>query len=281
MSFLDTKHKKKSFTITTIMLLLLLCIMFFAGMSYLDPSEKNGISVNLGLMDEGSGNVQPLEKIKSAPQPTPAPPQPQETTTEQVEEVLTSDIEDTPVIPTEDKKPVKEVEPQKETPKEDPKPQEKVEEPKPDPKPSKETTNALNNIINGPTSNGTSTQSEGDGTKAGDKGQADGDPYAASYYGSPGQGNGGRGWGLNGRGRPTNGKVVQECNESGTVVVQIFVNREGKVTKAIPGVKGTTNNNPCLLAPAKETALTYQWPADSKAPAEQIGFIVVNFRLGE
>ncbi|SFU31048.1 hypothetical protein SAMN05216480_101621 [Pustulibacterium marinum] len=280
MSILNTKHEKKSFTITTVLLLLLLLIMFYAGMSYLDPPIPNGgISVNLGYMDQGSGNVQPLEKIKSQPQPTPTPPTPQEVVPEETEEVLTSEDVEAPVIPTEKETPKeKPIEKPKETLKEEPK---KVE-PKPDPKPSKETTNALNSIINGPTSNGTSSQSEGDGTEAGDKGQENGDPYAASYYGAPGTGSGGgRGWGLNGRGRPTNGKVVQDCNESGTVVVQIVVNRAGNVVKATPGVKGTTNNNPCLLEPAKQTALTYKWPSDSKAPAQQVGFIVVNFRLGE
>src|SRR5690606_2826241 len=34
-------------------------------------------------------------------------------------------------------------------------------------------------------SEGTASGSEGDDNRAGDKGQPDGDPYAASYYGSP------------------------------------------------------------------------------------------------
>ena len=77
------------------------------------------------------------------------------------------------------------------------------------------------------------------------------------------------------------GKVRQECNEEGRVVVRITVDRSGKVIKAEPGVKGTTNTAPCLLDPARKTALSHRWNTDSNAPTQQIGFVVVNFKLGQ
>jgi hypothetical protein len=46
-----------------------------------------------------------------------------------------------------------------------------------------------------------------------------------------GTGNG-SGWGLNGRSISSRGKEVQKCNEFGTVVVQITVNRNGNVIAA-------------------------------------------------
>ena len=154
-----------------------------------------------------------------------------------------------------------------------------VEAPK---KPSKSTTDALSNIINGSkTSDGSETTNEGNDTKNGDKGDINGDPYATSYYGAPGTGSGSSGYGLNGRKLLSNGKVQQECNEAGTVVVKIEVDKNGNVISAIPGVKGTTNSDPCLLKPAKETAFLHKWNLDSKAPSRQIGFVVVNFKLGE
>jgi len=64
-------------------------------------------------------------------------------------------------------------------------------------------------------------------------------------------------------------------------VVKIVVDRNGKVISATPGVKGTTNNNPCLLDPAKKTAFMHKWNLDSNAPSQQVGFVVVNFKLGE
>jgi hypothetical protein len=129
-------------------------------------------------------------------------------------------------------------------------------------------------------SDGKTTGGEGNDGKPGDKGQLDGDPYAPSYFGQPGTGSGGggTGYGLNGRGRPTNGKVVPECDEEGRVVVEIHVNKEGNVIKAIPGKKGTTGDL-CLYDAAKRTALTYKWPADSKAPATQIGFVKIDFSV--
>jgi len=130
-------------------------------------------------------------------------------------------------------------------------------------------------------SEGTASGSEGDDARAGDKGQPDGDPYATSYYGSPGSGSGTGGYGLNGRSLRSNDKVLQKCNQEGIVVVRITVNNQGTVIKAEPGVKGSTNKDPCLLEPAKKTALMHKWNADSNAPSQQIGFVVVNFKLGE
>ncbi len=115
---------------------------------------------------------------------------------------------------------------------------------------------------------------------AGDKGQPDGDPYTTSYYGSPGSGSGTGGYGLNGRSLVSKGMVQQECNQEGRIVVKIVVDRYGKVISATPGVKGTTNNDPCLLAPARKTAFMHKWNLDSNAPSQQVGFVVVNFKLG-
>ena len=99
--------------------------------------------------------------------------------------------------------------------------------------------------------------------------------------GTPGSGSGSGGYGLNGRSLISKGAVRQECNEDGRVVVRILVDRNGKVVQATPGVKGTTNNAPCLLEPARKTALLHKWNLDAKAPSQQIGFVVVNFKLGQ
>ncbi len=279
MSFLDTQHKKKSFTLTTLLLSALLLLLFYIGLSYLDPPIENGISVNFGAMDFGSGNVQPKELIKTAPKEEVQPPQKVEETVKEipkqkVEQVLTSDDVDAPVIPPKKKE-------VKETPKIEPKPKEEVKKPVETPKPSQSTADALSSIINGPKNDGTATGGEGDDKRAGDKGQPDGDPYATSYYGSPGSGSGTGGFGLNGRSLVNKGKVQQDCNEEGTVVVRIVVDRNGSVVSAEPGVRGTTNNHPCLLEPARKTAFMHKWNLDSKAPNQQVGFVVVNFKLGE
>nr|WP_299188188.1 energy transducer TonB [uncultured Aquimarina sp.] len=292
---LDTKHKKKSFIITIILHVAIIFLLFYLGLSQLDPDPEGGIAVNFGTTLTGSGDIQPTEAIKSSPkQTTPESasdvPEPERETPEITEEVVTQDIDDAPVVEEKPKKePQKKVEKPKEKPKNKPaekkveeKPVEKVEEKKPDPKPDKSTLDILDSFSNGPKSDGKAKGGEGDDGKPGDKGNPNGNPYATSYYGQPGPGGtGGVGYGLNGRGRPTNSKVVQECNEAGRVVVKIIVNRSGKVVQAIPGVKGTTNSAKCLLDPAKKTALTFKWKADPKAPVKQIGFVEVTFGLGE
>jgi hypothetical protein len=106
-----------------------------------------------------------------------------------------------------------------------------------------------------------------------------GDAYGKSYYGN-GAGDGGKGYGLKGRGDAIFSEVIPDCNAEGTVVVEVIVDRSGKVIKAIPGKKGTIADG-CLYEAAKKTALSHKWQPDAKAPAKQIGFVVVKYGLGQ
>lgn len=292
MSFLDTRHKKKSFTLTTLLLSALLLLLFYIGLTYLDPPIENGIAVNFGTMEFGSGEVQPKEKIRSEPQEVVSEPvqqvqevQPQEETVEEapVEKVLTSEDEESIKIKQQQeakRKADEAAEKAKAEAERIAKEKRDAEEKKRQEQEAKKKN--IDALIGGVAkSDGTATGSEGDDNKAGDKGQPDGDPYATSYYGAPGSGSGTGGYGLNGRSLASQGKVQQDCNEEGRVVVRIVVGRDGQVIQATPGVKGTTNNAPCLLEPAKRTAMLHKWNADSNAPSEQIGFVVVNFKLGQ
>ncbi len=256
---------------------IILMLMFVVGMKYLDPPEEGGIAVNFGTSEVGSGNVQPTKPVASAPKNTTPQPKPAVQEPEIKDEVVTQDVEDAPVIEEKPKeKPTPKVEKPKEKPVEKP-----VEEAKPDPKPDTSTTSALDALINGPKSDGVSQAGEGDDNKAGDKGDPNGDPNASSYYGT-GKGLDGDGnYQLGGRKALGKPKRQQECNESGTVVVSIEVDRNGKVIKATPGVRGTTNNTRCLLEPAKAAALATKFNADSGAPSKQIGKIVYRFSLSD
>ncbi|MGN7514687.1 MAG: energy transducer TonB [Allomuricauda sp.] len=292
MSFLDTRHKKKSFTLTTLLLSALLLLLFYIGLTYLDPPIENGIAVNFGTMEYGSGEVQPTEPIRSEPrevesQPEPQevaePAEPEEAVVEEapVEEVLTSNDEETIKLRQQEeakRKAEEEAEKAKAEAERIAREKREAEERKRQEQEAKK--KSVDALIGGiGKSDGTTTGNEGDDDRAGDKGQPDGDPYATSYYGSPGTGTGG--YGLSGRSLADKGQVQQECNEEGRVVVRIVVDRSGNVIKAQPGVKGTTNNAPCLLEPARETAMLHRWNPDSNAPAQQIGFVVVNFKLGQ
>lgn len=266
MVLLETKYEQRSFAITTAIFVLLF-IWFFLYILKDDPNipavyETGEIAINFGTSATGQGQVQPTEPIKSAPTPAPA-----ETAKAAAPNITTQSTKAAPVIKSSETKSTT-----TSTANTKPKAAES-------PKPSKSTSDALSSLINGPKTDGKAQGGEGDDNTPGDKGSPDGDPYASSYFGS-GKGSGGGGWGLKGRKLSNSGKEVQNCNESGTVVVQITVNRSGNVIDA-RYTKGTTNTNPCLINPAIATAKKYKWQPDSNAPEKQVGFIVVNFKLGE
>jgi len=299
MSLLDTPYKKKSFTLTTLLLSVLLLLLFYVGLSYMDPPIEKGISINFGTTEFGSGRVQPKEKIKSEPVNTPPKETAvQETKVEKVvdkipeekiakdkptEKLLTQENEESVLIKQqqEEKRKAEEAVNKAKAQAEKLAQEKKAAEEKlkKEQEAKKSKLDALIGGIN--KAEGTTAGGEGDDKRAGDKGRQHGDPYATSYYGAPGAGSGSAGYGLSGRSLVNKGKVVQECNEEGRVVVKIIVDKNGNVVSAVPGVKGTTNNDPCLMEPAKKTALMHKWNFDTNAPNQQVGFVVVNFKLGE
>ena len=283
MKYFETKHERNSARITGLIMLILVLLFFVVGPNYLDPPTEYGVAVNFGTTDFGSGNVQPKKPIKSEPkkineipQEAPAESKPQESKVDKVEDVVTQETEESIRI-----KEQKEAEARAKAEAERiEKEKREAEERKRREQEAKK--KRLDELMGGiGKSDGETTGSEGNDNQVGDKGQPDGNPYANSYFGDPGTGSGGVGYGLNGRGVPTRKVYKQDCNESGLVVVRIEVDRSGKVVKADPGVKGTTNNAACLLEPAKKIALSHKWRADSKAPTRQIGFVSVNFKLGQ
>ncbi|MBA3985737.1 MAG: cell envelope integrity protein TolA, partial [Flavobacteriales bacterium] len=67
MALLETKEEKKSFTITVVIHVVILLLLFMFGLKYLDPPLEQGIAVNFGTTDFGSGEIQPTEPIQSSP----------------------------------------------------------------------------------------------------------------------------------------------------------------------------------------------------------------------
>ena len=259
MNLFNTEHKRKALALTTVVMCLVIFILFFAGMKYLDPPPENGVEVIYGVDITGMGERTPPPSAAKQEETQTPQTQPEQSTSQEVKEnLLAQDNNEEVSVP--------------EVPK---------ETPKPAPKPSRETSDALSNILGAANAGGSGTAGQGDGNQPGYQGQIDGSQYANSYYGSGGGSGSGKGWGLNGRFIASQGKVPQNCNEEGRVVVQIEVDRSGRVVKATAGVKGTTNSAPCLLDAARKTAALHHWNADDNAPARQIGFIVINFKLGE
>lgn len=286
MKYLETKHERDSAKITTLIAVILLLLLFVVGPPYMDPPIEYGVAVNFGNSPVGQGNIQPKKPVKSEPREVQKPVEevskPEEVTPEPAasektksEDVLTQANEEAIAIKKqkEAERKAKAEADAKAKAEADRIAKEKAEQ---DAKKKK-----LDALIGGVSkSEGSETGGEGNDSSPGDKGQLDGDPYAPSYFGDPGSGSGGKGYGLGGRGRATFSKVIPDCQEEGRVVVEIHVNRDGRVIKAIPGKRGTTGDS-CLFEAAKKTALSHKWPPDSKAPQTQIGWVEVNFSLGQ
>ena len=257
MAILDTKHKKKASLFTIIILIVFVWGIFSFGMQYQDPPIEYGIAINFGTSDEGR------KKPKNIASKLPVQENQEKKSEETVEdipevikndEVLSQADKDTPTI---------------EKPKEDAEPTPK--------KPSKNTLKAFDDLLKGDTSDGKPT-GDGDDVTEGLKGKKNGDPVASKYYENSGN-SGDTNYNLAGRNALTKPTEQPNCEEEGIVVVSIEVDINGKVIRAISGVKGTTNSANCLLKPAREAALKTTWNADPNAPSKQKGTIIYQFSL--
>jgi protein TonB len=281
MAFLDTPYKKKSTAITAVILITLLWIIFNFGMKYQDPPEEYGIAINFGTSNQGyeiSNDILPAkessEQVQKEVQEEVQKEKIKETTNDISEETIKEEVvtqteKEAPVIEKPEEVEVKEIEK-----KEKPKKEKPIPKPK---KPSKNTLQAFDNLLKGDTSDGNKA-GEGNDTSSGLKGDKNGDPTSTKYYGNSGS-SGESNYNLAGRNALSKPIEQPNCEEEGTVVVSIEVDKYGTVLKAVSGVKGTTNSANCLLKPAREAALRTTWNADPNAPNKQKGTIIYKFSL--
>ncbi|WP_245892278.1 energy transducer TonB [Flavobacterium pallidum] len=295
----SVSNKKKSLIYTGILFAAFFLLLFFLHMTSAKMQEIEGgggggggeVAVNFGNSDTGAG-----DNYESKDLDLPASKPVKEQTTAQ-EDIVTDDTQnDVPAVVTVKK------------PKDEPKKPEAKPVETPKPKPSKATNDALSNLLNGNSKGG-----DGDDKSGGNKGSSNGTADSRGYSGSGGSGtgtgggngsgdgigngsgygpgsgsgsgggvgsgvgNGNGSWKLAGRKLSSSNKIAQDCNEYGTVVVEVTVNKQGNVI-GCKYVKGTTNTDPCLIQPAYKTARTYKWLPKDDAPEKQVGTIVINFK---
>ncbi|WP_456422364.1 energy transducer TonB [Lutibacter sp.] len=291
--FLNTKNKRKSAVLTSIIMSLLLIAIFFVGITYLDPPEEYGIAVNFGTSNVGMGNVQPKEPLKAASEEKIeeekqeevqeiSEPKIKEKISESVEDVATQNNEESIAIKKKQdaKRKADEIARKKQLEKDkiERAKQAAIAKQKAEEAAKRKKLDALIGGINN--SNGTAKGGEGNDLAPGDKGNINGDLNANGYYGNGGGGGNGD-YNLGNRKPINRPKPNYICNEEGLVVVRIEVNTYGKVIKATPGVKGSTNTAQCLLIQAKEAALKTTWQPDTNAPSKQVGTIKYRFSLSQ
>lgn len=283
MSFLNTPHKKKSAILTAIMAALLGLLFFIVGLTYYDPPVIYGMEVNFGTSNQGTGDIKSEKSITSESSKAKNEPIVEKVNADINKEIIQETVKE--VLTEKNSKvtlPKKEIN-KKENPSKLKKQKTVKDNPTENEKPkvSSITKNLVSNLLKNNKQQTTENSGEGDNDFQGYKGNIEGNIYSSSYYKNIGLRGIGKSYGLNGRSLQSNGKVVQDCNQEGTVVVRITVNKNGNVVNAEPGVKGSTNTHPCLLLPAKKTALLHKWYPDEQAPEQQIGFVLIQFKLGE
>jgi len=232
--------------------LIVLVLFLMAFKTPLPLPGEEGVEVDLGMMDQGMGNIQPEKPaIPMAAQPKPQPSQSKE-------DIVTQDNDEAPAL----EKPKTTKAKQENKPAEEPKP--KVND------------RALFKGNNNPQAGG----SEGITGQPGDQGKPNGLAGVRQYEGNGGRGNG-TGYDLGGRGAKSLHRPNDDFSEEGIVVVDIWVNRQGNVTRAEVATKGTTLINNDMRQKAKQAALRSTFAADPDAPEEQHGTITYTFVINQ
>lgn len=282
--FWKDKDRIRGMITSAVVHIALLILFLFFGLSYMEPKPEDGIVINFGNSETGIGDQADGSPQTSASQTQPqSTPQVTETPNESSESpTLTQDVVDAPSL--DEKK--QEQPKQAEKPKEVEKP--KKREPTPEELEQQRLEaerEAKRKALEERFAKVSSSKSGGEGEKEGpgDQGDPDGDPDSPNRTGDSGGGTGSGNYMLGGRQALSKPRPEYQCDAEGRVVVKIYVDRQGKVTRAIPGEKvpsgpATTTTSSCLFDKAKAAAMRTTWQGDSDAPATQIGYIIYNFR---
>ncbi|MFZ4862024.1 energy transducer TonB [Sphingobacterium sp. Mn56C] len=267
----EENNMPKALGYSTLVMAVLAVIGFFIvfGQPDMPLYGTGGIVVNYGTADEGMGddymsveepsvdenanNVVP-DRVVPTEVPTPTP-------TKQVADkaVATQDLEDAPAV-TKAEKPVKTA--AAETTKE-----------------VKNSTPAVNTnaLYKGKKNNGTGA-GDGTGSTPGNQGSKLGDPLA-SNYGEGGSGFGNTSISLANRHFTTRPQIDDNGQQAGIVAVEFKVDKNGVITYARAGAKGTTLSDGNLWAKCERAVRGARLNEIANAPDSQTGVIRFNFKL--
>lgn len=253
---MDNKEKKdRGIAIVGTIVVHALVVLVLFLMAFRTPLPlpgEEGVEVDLGMMDQGMGNIQPEKPA------IPMAAQPQQQQNKSKEDIVTQNDDEAPAIE----------KPKNTKPKQETKP---VEEPKP-------TVNqkALFKGSNNPQAGG----SEGITGQPGDQGKPNGLAGIKKYDGNGGKGNG-TGYDLGGRGAKSLHRPDDDFSEEGRIVVDIWVNRNGQVVRAEVATKGTDIINNAMRQKAIQAAKRSTFASDPDAPEEQHGTITYTFVINQ
>ncbi len=126
---------------------------------------------------------------------------------------------------------------------------------------------------------GTSSTSEGNTGGTGNQGSVTGSVNSNVRGEGSGTGDKGVSYNLEGRGFQSLPTPAYDYQGEGRVVVEVSVDRTGRVIQATPGIKGSTTLDEYLLKVAREAAMRAKFDSKPDAPVIQKGTITYNFIL--
>ena len=237
----ENKNKTIAIGVTVAVHAVVVVILFILALTTPLPLPgEAGVEVNLGMYNEGMGVQQQPKPTKVVEAPKPKP--------EPVkEETVTQDTEEAPAL----------------------------EEPKPKEEP-KVNERALFKPVNKPVEE---PSSEGNTETPGNQGNPNGGQDIANYEGQGGAG-GGPSYDLGGRNAKSLPRPSSDFNDEGTIVVDIWVDRDGRVTNAQIG-KGTNITNTKMRETALQAARSSVFAPDKNAAELQRGTITYKFIIRE
>lgn len=283
-------ERKKGFVGTAIIHVVALALLLVLGLTVPPPPEvEEGIIVNFGTDLTGSGSVEP-----SAPPPVveeSSPPVPQRVTPEPAEKaLLTQNTEDAPEVkkvdPEAEKRRLEKIEADRRLKEQQEAERKKREQEELERKRIEEEQKRQADIMNrtrdalaSSQKAGTTATSEGTAGGKGNQGAPTGSPDSNVRGDGSGLGDKGISYDLQGRGFQSLPEPKYDYQGEGRVVVEVSVDRSGRVTAAVPGIKGSTTLDEYLLRVAREAALQARFEPKPDAPLTQKGTITYNFIL--
>lgn len=283
-----TKERKQGLVVSAVTHILLAILILLVTFKVKIPeTTEEGLLVNFGFDQTGDGLFEP------APEPVSPPPPPPSAGDEGAEEaLLTQDFEEAVEVEKKEPSP-EELRRQAEARAAEVKRREEADAERR--RIEQETADRLrreeeqkridqaNARVRGALSNtqntGTTGQSEGVAGGAGNQGTPSGTPGAPNYGPGGGTGNSNISYDLGGRSAQSLPRPVYDIQVEGKVVVEVTVDKSGKVINAVAGRPGSSTLDATLLKIAREAALKAKFNSSSEAPEIQKGTITYIFKL--
>lgn len=285
-----TKEQRFGVISSAIFLVIFTGLLLIFGFSApYPPPEEEGILINFGTNDFGSGAVEPRPTTQPVqqevvPEPTSTPPP--TSSNEQTEEILSQDFDKTAVIEEQkraEKKKQDEIKRKEQEEEIERLKQEKIERERIAEEQRKKNEqrqvieDRAKNAFGGKNPSGDNT-GEGETYGQGNQGDPNGAVESNNRQGNP-DGANGISFSLTGRSPRSLPKPDYASQAEGKVVVEVTVDQNGNVVSARAGVKGSTTSNKQLHEAANKAAQLAKFDVSKNAPALQKGTITYHFML--